>query len=137
MNTIVRTIGGAIGSQVSAGIVAATLALNGEPTEHGFTIAFAAAAIALAIGFVCRAAGPASRARELERRPRRSRLDSPAYLAGTGTGSADAGCRRPGSKRPQTSAPKAKIPADHQNATVYPCTMPLATRSAPPRWLLR
>jgi hypothetical protein len=32
--------------------VAATLALNGEPTEHGFTIAFAAAAIALAIGFV-------------------------------------------------------------------------------------
>jgi EmrB/QacA subfamily drug resistance transporter len=52
MNTIVRTIGGAIGSQVSAGIVAATLAANGEPTEHGFTIAFAAAAIALAIGFV-------------------------------------------------------------------------------------
>jgi MFS family permease len=52
MNTIVRTIGGAIGSQVSAGIVTATLALNGEPTEHGFTLAFAAAAIALAIGFV-------------------------------------------------------------------------------------
>jgi dipeptide/tripeptide permease len=52
INTIVRTIGGAIGSQVSAGIVTATLALNGEPTEHGFTIAFAAAAIALAIGFV-------------------------------------------------------------------------------------
>jgi dipeptide/tripeptide permease len=52
MNTIVRTIGGAIGSQVSAGIVAATLALNGEPTEHGFTIAFAAAAVALAIGVV-------------------------------------------------------------------------------------
>jgi len=52
MNTIVRTIGGAIGSQVSAGIVTATLALNGEPTERGFTTAFAAAAIALAIGFV-------------------------------------------------------------------------------------
>jgi dipeptide/tripeptide permease len=32
--------------------VAATLAVNGEPTEHGFTIAFAAAAVALAIGFV-------------------------------------------------------------------------------------
>ena len=52
MNTIVRTIGGAIGSQVSAGIVTATLAANGEPTERGFTIAFGAAAIALAIGFV-------------------------------------------------------------------------------------
>jgi sugar phosphate permease len=52
MNTIVRTIGGAIGSQVSAGIVTATLAANGEPTERGFTIAFGAAAIALAIGVV-------------------------------------------------------------------------------------
>jgi MFS family permease len=52
MNTIVRTIGGAIGSQVSAGIVTATLAVNGEPTERGFTIAFAAAAIALVIGVV-------------------------------------------------------------------------------------
>ena len=29
MNTIVRSIGGAIGSQVSAGIVTATLAANG------------------------------------------------------------------------------------------------------------
>jgi EmrB/QacA subfamily drug resistance transporter len=52
MNTIVRSIGGAIGSQVSAGIVTATLAANGAPTERGFTIAFAAAAVALAIGFV-------------------------------------------------------------------------------------
>jgi EmrB/QacA subfamily drug resistance transporter len=51
MNTIVRSIGGAIGSQVSAGIVTATLAANGQPTERGFTIAFAAAAIALLIGF--------------------------------------------------------------------------------------
>ena len=52
MNTIVRTIGGAIGSQVSAGIVTATLAANGLPTERGFTLAFGAAAIALVIGFV-------------------------------------------------------------------------------------
>jgi MFS family permease len=52
MNTIVRTIGGAIGSQVSAGIVTATLAANGQATERGFTIAFAVAAIALALGFV-------------------------------------------------------------------------------------
>jgi EmrB/QacA subfamily drug resistance transporter len=52
MNTIVRSIGGAIGSQVSAGIVTATLAANGDPTERGFTIAFAAAAGALVIGIV-------------------------------------------------------------------------------------
>jgi MFS family permease len=50
MNTIVRSIGGAIGSQVSAGIVTATLAANGLPSERGFTIAFGAAAGALAVG---------------------------------------------------------------------------------------
>jgi MFS family permease len=52
MNTIVRTIGGAIGSQVTAGIVTATVAANALPTENGFTIAFAASAAALAVGFV-------------------------------------------------------------------------------------
>jgi MFS family permease len=51
MNTIVRTIGGAIGSQVSAGIVTATLAVSGLPSETGFTIAFAASAVALAAAF--------------------------------------------------------------------------------------
>ena len=52
MNTIVRSIGGAIGSQVSAGIITATLAASGLPTEHGFTIAFASCAVALAVAFV-------------------------------------------------------------------------------------
>ena len=51
MNTIVRTIGGALGTQVSAGIVTATLALSGLPSESGFTIAFAASAGALAVAF--------------------------------------------------------------------------------------
>jgi EmrB/QacA subfamily drug resistance transporter len=50
MNTIVRSIGGAIGSQVSAGIVTATLASDGLPTERGFTLAFVVAAAALAVG---------------------------------------------------------------------------------------
>ncbi len=58
MNTIVRTIGGAIGSQVTAGVVTATVAANGLPTENGFTIAFAASAAALAIGFVVALAVP-------------------------------------------------------------------------------
>jgi EmrB/QacA subfamily drug resistance transporter len=52
MNTIVRSIGGAIGSQVSAGIVTATLASDGLPTERGFTLAFVVAAAALAVGVV-------------------------------------------------------------------------------------
>jgi EmrB/QacA subfamily drug resistance transporter len=50
MNTIVRSIGGAIGSQVSAGIVTATLASDGLPTERGFTLAFVVAGAALAVG---------------------------------------------------------------------------------------
>ena len=52
MNTIVRNIGGAIGSQVSAVIVTALARSNGAPTERGFTVAFAVAAAALAIGVV-------------------------------------------------------------------------------------
>jgi EmrB/QacA subfamily drug resistance transporter len=58
MNTIVRSIGGAIGSQVSAGIVTATL-VAGAPTERGFTLAFAAAAGALALGVVVALCVPA------------------------------------------------------------------------------
>jgi EmrB/QacA subfamily drug resistance transporter len=50
MNTIVRNIGGAIGSQVSAAIVTAMAASGGAPTERGFTVAFAVAAAALAVG---------------------------------------------------------------------------------------
>jgi len=50
MNTIIRSTGGAIGSQVSAAIVTATL-VAGRPTDRGFTLAFAAAAGALALGF--------------------------------------------------------------------------------------
>jgi MFS family permease len=66
MNTIVRNIGGAIGSQVSAGIVTATLASSGLPTERGFTIAFGAAAAALAVGVVValRVPAPAAHARD-------------------------------------------------------------------------
>src|ERR671931_277836 len=59
MNTIVRTIGGAVGSQVAAGIVTATLAASGEPTELGFTIAFAASGAALAVAFLAALLVPA------------------------------------------------------------------------------
>jgi hypothetical protein len=52
MNTIVRTIGGAIGTQVAASIIAGTLSSRGLPTERGFTFAFLASAAAVAIGAV-------------------------------------------------------------------------------------
>jgi EmrB/QacA subfamily drug resistance transporter len=51
MNTIVRSIGGAVGSQISAGIVAAYL-FDRLPTEHGFTTAFAVAGVTLVVGTV-------------------------------------------------------------------------------------
>jgi MFS family permease len=57
MNTIVRTIGGGVGSQVSAGIIAAAL-IGGLPTEHGFVLAFAVSSGALAVGFLVALAIP-------------------------------------------------------------------------------
>jgi MFS family permease len=70
MNTIVRTIGGAIGSTVAAEIVATTVRANGEPTERGFTIAFAASAVALVVAFLAGLAVPSrtARAESAERR---------------------------------------------------------------------
>lgn len=62
MNTIVRSIGGAIGSQVAAGIITATVATGGLPSERGFTIAFAVAAAALALGFLVALRIPSARA---------------------------------------------------------------------------
>jgi len=62
MNTIVRTVGGAIGSQVAGAIVTATATTAGIPTERGFTIAFVAAAVALAVGFLVALAVPKRRA---------------------------------------------------------------------------
>jgi EmrB/QacA subfamily drug resistance transporter len=49
MNTIMRTIGGALGAQIAASIVSAHVAAGGLPQERGFTEAFAASAVALAL----------------------------------------------------------------------------------------
>jgi EmrB/QacA subfamily drug resistance transporter len=57
MNTIVRSVGGAIGSQVVAEIVTSS-ATGALPTERGFTLAFAVAAGALALAFVAAVAVP-------------------------------------------------------------------------------
>jgi EmrB/QacA subfamily drug resistance transporter len=49
MNTIARTIGGAIGTQVAATAVAATLDVSGFPAENGFVVGFVLSAVALVI----------------------------------------------------------------------------------------
>jgi EmrB/QacA subfamily drug resistance transporter len=50
MNTVTRTVGGAFGGAAVASILAATVGDSGFPTAHGYTVAFAACALALALG---------------------------------------------------------------------------------------
>jgi MFS family permease len=53
MNTIMRTIGGAFGAQVSAAIISANTFRGTEiPLERGFTIAFAMGAVVVALALV-------------------------------------------------------------------------------------
>ncbi|MEA2324983.1 MAG: hypothetical protein QOD81_4833 [Solirubrobacteraceae bacterium] len=55
INAVMRTIGGAIGAQISAAIVSADVVLGGFPAESGFALAFAlsgaGAMVALAVTF--------------------------------------------------------------------------------------
>ncbi len=44
MNTVMRSLGGSVGSTIGASVMSASLAADGLPTEHGFTLAFAVAA---------------------------------------------------------------------------------------------
>jgi EmrB/QacA subfamily drug resistance transporter len=53
MNTIMRTVGGALGAQVAASIIAAHAGTGGFPAESGFTQAFALGAIAMALAAAC------------------------------------------------------------------------------------
>jgi MFS family permease len=51
MNTIMRSVGGALGAQISASIVGAHLTAGGLPAETGFVTAFLVSAGALALAF--------------------------------------------------------------------------------------
>ena len=51
MNTIMRSVGGALGAQISASIVGAHLGVSGLPTENGFVVAFLVSAGALGLAF--------------------------------------------------------------------------------------
>jgi EmrB/QacA subfamily drug resistance transporter len=44
MNTVMRTLGGSVGGQVGASLIAGTVVAASQPTESGFTLAFAFAA---------------------------------------------------------------------------------------------
>jgi MFS family permease len=50
MNTIARTVGGALGTTIAASIVDASISSSGLPEETGFTVAFALCAAALLVG---------------------------------------------------------------------------------------
>jgi MFS family permease len=58
MNTVMRTLGGALGAQVAATLVADHLARNGAPAVGGFTLAFAFCAGSLIVGVVASLAIP-------------------------------------------------------------------------------
>jgi MFS family permease len=67
MNTIVRTIGGAIGAEVAASILAADLLASGLPAKHGYTLTFALCAVVLAVGVLASLAVPGRRRRSTPR----------------------------------------------------------------------
>jgi EmrB/QacA subfamily drug resistance transporter len=52
MNTVTRTVGGAFGGAIVASILAESVGANGYPSADGFTLAFAACAVALGLGFL-------------------------------------------------------------------------------------
>jgi EmrB/QacA subfamily drug resistance transporter len=57
MNTVMRTLGGALGAQIGATFIADNV-IAGAPTEHGFNLAFAMATLALAFGLIASLAVP-------------------------------------------------------------------------------
>jgi EmrB/QacA subfamily drug resistance transporter len=61
VNTIMITLGGAIGSQVAATFVAADLLAGGEPAEGGFTLAFAVGGLVVILGLLAALAVPRGR----------------------------------------------------------------------------
>ncbi|SKC67867.1 MFS transporter [Krasilnikoviella flava] len=63
VNTIVRTIGGAIGAQTAAAIVTAHLTSTGHPDPAGYTIAFAVSAISLVLAALAGLLGGTRKAR--------------------------------------------------------------------------
>src|SRR5207245_1472446 len=70
MNTIMRTIGGSLGTQLLATIISSNVLASGLPSERGFMIAFFVAAAIVSLGFLASLAVP--------RAPHRVRFPAPA-----------------------------------------------------------
>jgi sugar phosphate permease len=66
MNTIVRTIGGAIGAQIAVSILASHTLASGYPTESGYTITFAVCLLVMVAAVGASLLVPARRAAEAE-----------------------------------------------------------------------
>ncbi len=75
MNANVRTIGGAIGSQIVASIIAGTIVGSALPKEHGYELSFIVLGVALALAGVAAAFVP-SRANRASRRPTGHEFDT-------------------------------------------------------------
>jgi MFS family permease len=63
MNILARTVGGSLGGQVAASVLAANTGPHGLPAEHGFTVSFVIGAIGLAASFLACLAIPATTGR--------------------------------------------------------------------------
>jgi EmrB/QacA subfamily drug resistance transporter len=61
MNTIVRTIGGAIGAELAATILAANTLASGWPAKHGYTVTFVMCGAAMGLGVLAALAVPGRR----------------------------------------------------------------------------
>jgi EmrB/QacA subfamily drug resistance transporter len=61
MNAVMRTLGGSVGSQIGASVLAATVVGSALPTEHGYTLAFVFAATACGLAAVASLAAPGPR----------------------------------------------------------------------------
>jgi EmrB/QacA subfamily drug resistance transporter len=64
MNTVARTLGGALGGQVAVTFVAADTARGGMPGVHGFEVSFVMAAVILVVGVIASLRIPARGARD-------------------------------------------------------------------------
>jgi MFS family permease len=58
MNILARTVGGSLGAQIAATVLASNPGPHGLPGEHGFTVSFAIGAIGLAASFLASLAIP-------------------------------------------------------------------------------
>jgi EmrB/QacA subfamily drug resistance transporter len=58
MNTVTRTLGGAVGGQIAGSVLAGSVTAAGLQTEHGFTVAFVVAASAADLVVLCALAVP-------------------------------------------------------------------------------